>query len=70
MYKRQNYGRGVQIDYDAIRSVFRRIKEDFTGLKIGYPKIGAGLGGGNWDEIQSIIAEELEGEHHTLVILS
>jgi len=69
-YTQYNYGPGVQIDYDAIRSVFRKIKEDFRGLKIGYPKIGAGLGGGNWDEIQSIIAQELEGEHHTLVILS
>lgn len=54
-------------DYDAIRSVFHLIKENFPGLKIGYPMIGAGLAGGNWKIISSIINEELDGENHTFV---
>ena len=29
---------------------------------------GAGLAGGDWDTISSIINEELEGEDHTLVV--
>ncbi|MCB9223339.1 MAG: macro domain-containing protein [Crocinitomicaceae bacterium] len=56
------------VDYDAIRQSFRMIKEHFSGLKIGYPKIGAGLGGGDWKIISKIIDEELIGEDHTLII--
>ena len=55
------------VDYDAIRAVFRRIKTDFTGQRIGYPAIGAGLAGGDWAVISEIIAEELVGETHTFV---
>lgn len=60
-------GSGVKADYDAIRSVFAGIKSDFTGKRIGYPMIGAGLAGGDWDVIAKIISEELAGEDHTLV---
>ena len=60
-------GRGIKADYDAIRSVFAAIKSDFAGKRIGYPLIGAGLAGGDWDVISEIITEELDGENHTLV---
>jgi len=60
-------GRGPKADYDAIRSVFKKIKIDYHDLRIGYPAIGAGLAGGNWKTISSIIKEELEGEDHTFV---
>jgi O-acetyl-ADP-ribose deacetylase (regulator of RNase III) len=36
-------------------------------LRIGYPAIGAGLAGGDWEVISSIIEEELKGEDHTFV---
>jgi len=60
-------GQGVQADYDAIRRVFARIKADFGGKRIGYPRLGAGLAGGDWKAISQIISEELAGENHTLV---
>ena len=60
-------GRGVKADYDAIRAAFHRMKLQFSGSRIGYPLIGAGLAGGDWNIISQIIAEELEGENHTLV---
>jgi O-acetyl-ADP-ribose deacetylase (regulator of RNase III) len=60
-------GRGVLVDYDALRSVFRAVREQFPGLRVGYPKIGAGLAGGDWETIAAIIDEELAGEDHTLV---
>lgn len=60
-------GRGPKANYDAIRSIFKKIKTDFAGLKIGYPAIGAGLAGGNWNTISSIIEEELKEENHTFV---
>ncbi len=60
-------GRGVLVDYDAIRSVMREVKRQFAGKRIGYPKIGAGLAKGDWNVIAEIIDEELSGEDHTLV---
>jgi O-acetyl-ADP-ribose deacetylase (regulator of RNase III) len=60
-------GKGVKADYEAIRSVFKKIKNDFSGKKIGYPLLGAGLAGGDWGVIKSIIDEQLIDEDHTLV---
>jgi O-acetyl-ADP-ribose deacetylase (regulator of RNase III) len=60
-------GEGVLADYDAIRSVFRQVKQQFTGQRIGYPKIGAGLARGDWETIARIIEAELAGENHTYV---
>jgi len=54
-------------DYNAIRSVMRGVKIAFTGRAIGYPRIGAGIAGGDWNVISAIIREELAGEDHTLV---
>jgi O-acetyl-ADP-ribose deacetylase (regulator of RNase III) len=60
-------GEGVLADYDAIRSVFRQVKEQFKGQRIGYPKLGAGLARGDWEIISKIIEAELAGENHTYV---
>mmetsp|Transcript_9296 Transcript_9296/g.27993 ORF Transcript_9296/g.27993 Transcript_9296/m.27993 type:complete len:158 (+) Transcript_9296:175-648(+) len=60
-------GSGVLADYDAIESVFGRIAQDFGGKCIAYPKIGAGLAGGDWTTIKQIIDKQLEGQQHTLV---
>ena len=45
------WGRGVLVDYDAINSVMSLIKSDFSGCRIGYPLIGSGLAGGDWQTI-------------------
>ena len=60
-------GKGVKADYDAIRSVFSRIRDEFPTARIGYPLIGAGLARGDWGRISTIIDEELRGMDHTLV---
>lgn len=60
-------GTGVLVDYRAVRMVMRNVKAKFSGKRIGYPKIGAGLAGGDWDLISRIIDEELNGEDHTFV---
>jgi O-acetyl-ADP-ribose deacetylase (regulator of RNase III) len=60
-------GRGVKVDYEAVRSCMRKIKEAFPGTRIGLPKIGAGMAGGDWDRISQIIDEELAKEDVTLV---
>ncbi len=43
------------------------IKKHYPGRRIGLPKIGAGLAGGDWPTIAAIIEEELAGEDVTLV---
>lgn len=69
-YTQYHYGRGqTHADYDAIRSAFRNIRAMFAGLRIGYPRIGAGLAGGDWERIAAIINEELAGEDHSLVVV-
>ena len=60
-------GPGPNVDYEAIRQVFSRIKQAFAGQRIGYPAIGAGLAGGDWTRIAAIITEELAGENHVFV---
>lgn len=60
-------GKGVKVDYRALASCFQKIKTQFSGKRIGYPLIGAGLAGGDWSIIATIIDEELAGEDHTLV---
>ena len=60
----------MNADYRAIQQVFSLIATDFKGRRIGYPKIGAGLAGGDWKVISKIIDNELRGEDHTLVEFS
>lgn len=52
-------GKEKPVDYEAIRMCMRKINQLFPGKKIGLPKIGAGLAGGNWEIIRRIIVEEL-----------
>lgn len=62
------WGPGVKADYKAILDVFEKIGKDFKGHKIGYPMLGAGLAGGDWNVIEPLIDKGLAGEDHTLVI--
>jgi len=65
------YGSGdTLIDREnAIRTVFRKLNKIFNGKnkRIGIPKIGAGLAGGNWSRIKQIIEEETPDIDITLV---
>ena len=70
-YTQFNYhGKGVKADYSAIRKIFRKLKRQFSGKRFGFPLIGAGLAGGDWNIIAEIINEELQGEDFTLVQFS
>lgn len=63
------WGKVVLCDYSAIRSCMKKIKEQFSGKKIGIPMIGAGLAGGDWNVIKPIIQEELDGEDVRIIYL-
>jgi O-acetyl-ADP-ribose deacetylase (regulator of RNase III) len=67
-YTQYSYSRkNIDVDYEAVRKVFALIKQDFAGKRIGDPLLGAGLAGGDWNVIEAIIRQELDGEDHTLV---
>ena len=67
-YTQFRYGAGqVHADYDAIRSCFKWIRLQYASKRIGFPRIGAGLAGGDWSVISEIIEQELDGMDATLV---
>jgi hypothetical protein len=57
----------MDLDYDALRSAIKLMKEKFSGKTFGLPKIGSGLAGGNFTIIERIIEEEMRGEYVTIV---
>jgi O-acetyl-ADP-ribose deacetylase (regulator of RNase III) len=68
-YTQYNYGTDSRpLDYDALALCLRKINSVFKGKHIGLPQIGAGLAGGNWNRIQSIIKQELRDCKVTVVI--
>lgn len=56
------------VNYEAVAHAFELIKREneILNLPIHYPMIGAGLAGGNWTIISTIIDETLMGCNHTL----
>lgn len=60
-YTQFDYGTDSRkADYEAIALVMRKIGYNFKNQTIGMPKIGAGLGGGDWYIISKIIESELK----------
>jgi O-acetyl-ADP-ribose deacetylase (regulator of RNase III) len=56
------YDDRLYTDYDAIRECMKKIAHNAQhGFKIAMPKIGCGLGGGDWNKVKKIIEEELCG---------
>ncbi len=51
------------VKYDAIRSGLKKVRTfaQALGATIHGPRFGAGLAGGDWNEIEKIITEELVG---------
>ena len=68
MYGR-NHADGVKspVDYAAIELCMKKINHLFKGKRIGLPKIGSGLAGGDWDRIEKIIATSLKDCQVTIV---
>jgi len=72
-YTQYRYGRNHAdgdknpIDYEALTLCMRKMNNLFKGMKIGLPKIGAGLAGGDWNRIKGIIKRELKDCSVTVV---
>ncbi len=56
-YTQYEYGGNHPLCYPAVYSVFNLLnkEERLHNLRIGIPKIGAGLGGGDWEYIKDMI---------------
>lgn len=69
-YTQYRYGTtGIQADYQAIERVFRTLAERIDDdRRIGIPKIGAGLAGGDWSQIEAIIDDCLQDFNVTCVV--
>ena len=59
---------GIPLDYDALWSCFVKVNDAFQGKKVGIPKIGAGLAGGDWQKVESIL-KEVCGDLGELVVV-
>ena len=57
-----------RVDYGAIERAARSIAVEFPGKRLGLPKIGAGLAGGDWLIIKEILGRELEALDLTVVV--
>lgn len=66
-YTQFQFGGQHPLDYIALGKCFKQIKTLFHNKRIGYPEIGAGLGGGDWNKISKIIDKILDGSNHTTV---
>ena len=57
------------LDYNALKKVMIKIKEDFKDKSISMPKIGAGLAGGDWNKISEIINDVFKEKEILIYIL-
>lgn len=76
LYGQYNYGYDTNqyTDYAHLERALRRMAERLylqrDKVKIGLPKIGAGLGGGDWEIISRIIETELKAFDVTIYVLN
>lgn len=71
LYTQGSFGKdGVHVVYEALENGFTSFKaaDSAHPLRIGIPMIGAGLGGGDWERIESFI-DGLEFADLTCVVL-
>ena len=68
-YTQYAYGRtGKFVSYPAIRNIFKNLSKLVpVHNKIIMPRIGAGLGGGDWQVIKDIITDEMPFHDITVV---
>jgi O-acetyl-ADP-ribose deacetylase (regulator of RNase III) len=68
-YTQYDYaGPGVLVDYDALTQCLEWVARTYPSERIGLPRIGAGLAGGDWHHIQPIIEKTLHHTDCTLVL--
>lgn len=80
LYGQYNYGYDAKgyTNYEALRGALLNMRIDLETAvshsgedwkKVGFPKIGAGLGGGDWDTIEDIIDQVFKDYDVTIYVL-
>jgi O-acetyl-ADP-ribose deacetylase (regulator of RNase III) len=78
LYAQYRYSRlrKQSLEYPALRRALRSAAERLNAwqekgvdVRVGYPLLGCGLAGGNWEQVKEILDEELEGLNHQLYTL-
>lgn len=71
MFTQEFYGRDGKkyMSYEAFFNSFRKVADYHDASTIVMPKIGAGLGGGDWDIIEGLIGVILENRPRVDVIV-
>lgn len=77
LYTQFRYGNDrVHVDYDAVRDSMQAMKDylqmffyQYEAAKIGIPKIGCGLAGGDWEVVSQIIEEVFDDKDIYVYIL-
>ena len=58
---------------DFIESVFiyglQQLNKDYKGETLWFPKIGCGIGGGNWERVEALMLEHLTDVDVKVVVL-
>lgn len=58
---------------DFIESIFvyalKQLNKDFAGKHLWFPKIGCGIGGGDWERVESLMLQHLTDVKVTVVVL-
>ena len=62
------YQPGKNVDYEAVKKVFKKLNIDFKGKHIAIPRIGCGIAGGDWSLISRIIYEECKDINITVFL--
>lgn len=53
------YWYGPHLDYDALARVCSSLRPFVGGRRVGMPRLGCGLGGGDWSRVRGIIEKTL-----------
>lgn len=61
------YYPGANFEYKAFQELLGKLNEKFKGKHLGFPQIGCGIGGGNWEDVQTMIHEYLPDVDVTIV---
>jgi O-acetyl-ADP-ribose deacetylase (regulator of RNase III) len=62
------YFGGANFDINAFIHILKQVNEDFTGMNIGIPMIGCGIGGADWESVQGILLHYAPDVNWTVIV--
>ena len=62
------YTGGASFDINAFIHILKQVNEDFYGSSIGIPRIGCGIGGGHWEQVEDALLQYAPDINWTVVV--